>query len=123
MVLKEREVLSSTGNAPACQATAYHPVFFNTSTPVTRASPAYQRVLGEYPDGAHSMRAWSFSEPLGLRAGRSLARTMHVVLHPPRVANARVDHCVCALLWLSFAFSSHVWYTHLAICMGPESRT
>ena len=69
------------------------------------------------------MRAWSFSEPLGLRAGRSLARTMHVVLHPPRVANARVDHCVCALLWLSFAFSSQVWYTHLAICMGPESRT
>ena len=40
------------------------------------------------------MRAWSFSEPLGLRAGRSLARTMHVVLHPPRVANARVDHFV-----------------------------
>jgi hypothetical protein len=44
MFLKEREVLSSAGNAPASQATAYHPVFFNTSTPVTRASPAYPRV-------------------------------------------------------------------------------
>ena len=66
MVLKEREPLSSTGNAPACQATAYHPVFFNTSTPVTRASPAYPRVWVNLQMDRIQCARGNFRPPLGL---------------------------------------------------------
>ena len=63
IVLKERETLRSTGDAPARQASAYHAYFNASSTPVTRPSSAYPRVLGGFSDGSHAVRAGSLQEP------------------------------------------------------------
>ena len=65
---------------------------------------AYPRVLGGYPDGSHSVRAWPLCEPLRLLSSpQSGAFDGHDLVSTALCACARAlsnKYCVNALCWL-----------------------